>query len=297
MFGAIEAGGTKFNCALANANGEVIAKTQFPTRDPETTMIDVVEFFTQAQLAHGALQGMGIGSFGPINIDPNSPHYGRFLKTPKPGWSHFDFLGSLKQAFDVPTIVETDVNTAVLAEHANGAGAGCDNVVYVTIGTGVGGGIISDGRLVKGGIHPEVGHMLLPRHPADLEFPGACPFHGGCLEGLAAGPSMKARWGVPAETLGDDHIAWEIQAYYLAAMCINLTSTLSPQKIILGGGVSQKPGLIDRVSAQFETLWGDYLPLPGSGRASDYIVLPQLAPEAGLVGAIMLSQQAGQAPC
>ncbi|HSG62158.1 MAG TPA: ROK family protein [Pseudomonadales bacterium] len=292
MFGAIEAGGTKFNCALANAEGVVVAKTQFPTRDPDTTLIDVVEFFLRAEKEHGAMVSLGIGSFGPINIDPSSATYGQFLKTPKPGWSHFDFLGSLKQSFNIPVIVETDVNTAVIAEHAAGAGQGCDNVVYVTIGTGIGGGIISGGQLVKGGIHPEVGHMLLPRHPEDSDFPGACPFHGGCLEGLAAGPSMKARWGVPAETLGDDHIAWDIQAFYLAAMCVNLTSTLSPQKIILGGGVSQKPGLIERVAEQFENMWGDYLPLPGSGAAIDYIVLPQLAPEAGLVGAIMLAQQA-----
>ena len=292
MFGAIEAGGTKFNCALANSTGEVVVKTQFPTRDPETTLIDVVDFFSKVQAEFGAITAIGIGSFGPINIDPDSADYGRFLKTPKPGWSHFDFLGELKKSFNVPTIVETDVNTAVVAEHAAGAGQGCSDVVYVTIGTGVGGGIISGGKLIKGGIHPEVGHMLLPRHPSDLEFAGACPFHGGCLEGLAAGPSMKARWGVPAETLGDDHIAWEIQAYYLAAMCVNLTATLSPQKIILGGGVSQKPGLIDLVAKQFTKLWGDYLPLPGSGSVSDYIVLPQLAPEAGLVGAIMLAQQA-----
>lgn len=290
MFGAIEAGGTKFNCALANASGEVVAKTQFPTRDPETTMIDVVEFFLRAEKAYGPMASIGIGSFGPINIDPSSSNYGQFLKTPKPGWSHFDFLGHLKQSFNIPIVVETDVNTAVIAEHAAGAGRGCDNVVYVTIGTGVGGGIISGGQLIKGGIHPEVGHMLLPRHPEDTAFAGACPFHGGCLEGLAAGPAMKARWGVPAETLGDDHIAWDIQAFYLAAMCINLTAALSPQKIILGGGVSQKPGLIERVAEQFEKMWGDYLPLPG--KASEYVVLPELAPEAGLVGAIMLAQHA-----
>lgn len=292
MFGAIEAGGTKFNCALADANGDVVSKTQFPTRDPETTLIDVVDFFTRAQAEHGAMISMGIGSFGPINIDPQSSQYGQFLKTPKPGWSHFDLLGSLKTSFDIPILVETDVNTAVIAEHAAGAGKGCSEVVYVTIGTGVGGGIISGGRLIKGGIHPEVGHMLLPRHPEDMMFAGACPFHGGCLEGLAAGPSMKSRWGVPAETLEDDHIAWDIQAYYLAVMCVNLTATLSPQKIILGGGVSEKPGLIERVAVQFEKLWGDYLPLPNTGSAKDYIVLPQLAPAAGLVGAIMLAQQA-----
>lgn len=293
MFGAIEAGGTKFNCALANAAGEVVAKAQFPTRDPETTLLDVVGFFERVQQDFGQLTSIGIGSFGPINIDLKSPGYGRFLKTPKPGWSHFDFLGTLKQSFDVPMLVETDVNTAVMAEHAAGAGKGCDNVVYVTIGTGIGGGIISGGQLIKGGIHPEVGHMLMPRHPEDTAFAGACPFHGACLEGLSAGPSMQARWGVPAETLGDDHPAWDIQAYYLAVMCVNLTATLSPEKIILGGGVSQKPGLVDRVAEKFVTLWGDYLPLPGSGIASDYIVLPELAPEAGLVGAIMLAQQAG----
>lgn len=291
MFGAIEAGGTKFNCALANAAGEVVVKTQFPTRDPQTTMHDVIDFFDAAQRQHGAMRSIGIGSFGPINIDPSSAEYGRFLKTPKPGWSHFDFMAALKAHYTVPIVFETDVNAAVLAESKAGAGMGCADIVYVTIGTGVGGGIISGGHLIKGQIHPEVGHMLLPRHPEDLNFAGACPFHGGCLEGLAAGPAMKARWSVPAETLSDDHIAWDIQAHYLAAMSINLTSMLSPQKIILGGGVSQKDGLIDRVGQRFVAMWGDYLPLPFES-VSDYIVLPKLAPEAGLIGAIMLAQQA-----
>jgi len=291
MFGAIEAGGTKFNCALADVNGEVVAQTQFATRDPETTLIDVIEFFNTAQQEYGPMQSMGIGSFGPINIDPKSAAYGQFLKTPKPGWSHFDFLGAITKHYDIPVCVETDVNAAVLAEYRAGAGRGCQDVVYVTIGTGIGGGIITGGKLVKGNIHPEMGHMIMPRHPQDKDFAGACPFHGGCLEGLAAGPAMQTRWGVPAETLADDHIAWDIQAFYLAAMCINLNALLSPQKIILGGGVSQKPGLIDRVGEQFVKMWGDYLPLPNDSVA-DFIVLPELAPAAGLVGSIMLAQQA-----
>ncbi len=290
MFGAIEAGGTKFNCAMANGRGEVVSQTQFPTRDPETTLRDVIAFFDASQQEYGNIKAMGIGSFGPINIDPMSAQYGQFLKTPKPGWSHFDFLGAIKAHYNIPVVVETDVNAAVLAEYREGAGKGCQDVVYVTIGTGIGGGIISGGRLVKGSIHPEMGHMIMPRHPADLEFAGACPFHGGCLEGLAAGPAMQARWGVPAETLGDDHIAWEIQAFYLAAMCINLNAIFSPQKIILGGGVSQKPGLIDSVAQQFLSMWGDYLPLPYP--VNEFIVLPQLAPAAGLVGSIMLAMEA-----
>lgn len=208
--GAIEAGGTKFVCGIGNEKGQIEDRVSFPTEMPEPTLRQVVEYFQDKNV-----EAIGIGSFGPINIDPSSPEYGCVTTTPKPGWANYPFLGTLKKYFDIPMGWDTDVNAAAYGEATWGAAKGLDSCVYYTIGTGVGAGVFAEGKLVHGLVHPEAGHVLVRRHPDD-QFEGACPFHSDCLEGMAAGPAIEKRWGVNARELAPDHVAWQWESYYIA---------------------------------------------------------------------------------
>ncbi len=283
----IEAGGTKFNCALVTSDGEFLSETRIGTTTPEQTMAEVISYF-RAQREQGfAFSKMGIASFGPVDLNPASATYGYITATPKPHWSNTDLVGPLKREFGCEIAFDTDVNGAALAESLWGAATGTDVAIYVTVGTGIGGGIVINGKPVHGLIHPELGHMLLPnRH----QHAGACPFHGDCLEGLASGAAMGQIWQQAAETLEDDHPAWQQQAEVLAAMCHNLLVTLSPQKIVLGGGVMAKPGLLEQVVILTTKTLAGYLTLPADMSLKDILCLPGLGNKAGMLGALALTQ-------
>ncbi|RMF63832.1 MAG: ROK family protein, partial [Bacteroidetes bacterium] len=211
-YGAVEAGGTKFVCAVGTGPDDVRALTRFPTTTPEETLARTLDFFRSQPEPPVAL---GVGSFGPLDPDPSSPTYGYITRTPKPGWSHTDVAGTLGRALGVPVAFDTDVNAAAVGEHRWGAARGLDTFIYLTVGTGIGGGGLVGGRRLHGLVHPEMGHVLVPRAPSD-DFAGHCPFHGACLEGMAAGPALQARWGRPGADLSADHPAWDLEAHYLA---------------------------------------------------------------------------------
>ncbi len=290
LIAGIEAGGTKYVCAVAKNPSEILLETRFPTRNPEETLQEAVAFFHKAKEKYGNFHAMGIGTFGPADIDPRSPDYGQILTTPKEGWSGFNIVNFLREELKHPgpVVFETDVNAAAVGEAEFGAGKHFRNICYITIGTGIGGGFLSEEQPLHGRMHPEIGHMVMP--DLDHEFgkgTNVCPFHSSCLEGRASGPAIEARWGTPGGELPEDHPAWELQAKYLALAAINLTSTWSPDLIILGGGVSQKSGLVDRVRKEFEELSGGYWALPPLDR---YIQTPGLDQQAGIVGALTLAQ-------
>ncbi|MFC3114221.1 ROK family protein [Cellvibrio fontiphilus] len=292
LIGAIEAGGTKFNCALADAQGKVLAQAAFPTLTPEVTLAAVRDFFTANLQAHQAtLAAIGIASFGPVELNRSAPQYGFITKTPKAGWSNTDVCGYFRAAFGVPIAFETDVNGAAWGELVAGAARDCSNFIYVTVGTGIGAGIVVNGKLLQGVTHPEVGHMLMPRASLQDDYQGCCPFHTGCLEGLASGTAINKRWGINGKDLPDDHAAWDYEAHYLATMCVNLTQCFAPQKIILGGGVMDKKLLFPLIRNKFLQLINGYAPESILARVDQFIVPTGLAGQAGIVGAIALAQQ------
>jgi fructokinase len=290
-YGGIEAGGTKFVCMVASGPDDVRAEERFPTTSPAETIGQAVAFFRQ-QAREVALAGIGVGSFGPVDLDPASPTFGFITTTPKPGWANTDFAGVLRAAVDVPVEFDTDVNAAAFGEYRWGAAQYLDPVIYLTIGTGIGGGVICNGRPLHGLVHPEMGHMLM-RHDRELDpFPGVCPYHGDCFEGLASGPAMKQRWGQPAETLPGDHPAWNIEAHHIALALTNLVLNYSPRRIVLGGGVMQNEGLFPLVRRQVQQLLNGYVQSPQILKEIDrYIVPPALENRAGVLGAIALAME------
>ena len=290
IIGGVEAGGTKFNCVLAESPECILERATFATTTPQQTLEAVIAFFRAGEQRHGRLQALGIASFGPVELDPATPAFGHITQTPKPHWSHVPILPRLREALAVPVAFETDVNGAALGEQLGGAAAGLTDFAYVTVGTGIGAGLVSAGRLVHGVSHPEIGHMLLPRHPEDT-YSGYCGFHGHCLEGLASGPALQERWDLNAHSLPEDHPAWRIQAYYLAAMCHNLTCLTAPQRIILGGGVMQRSHLYDLTRQQFLQMAGGYFPWISHATVSRYIVAPGHGDRAGEIGALILAQR------
>ncbi|RCX23657.1 fructokinase [Fontibacillus phaseoli] len=288
--GAIEAGGTKFICGIGNDKGEILDRISFPTEAPEQTLEQAVAFFGDK-----GVEAIGIGSFGPINLDRSNPAYGRVTTTPKPGWAGFDFVGYMKRFFPVPVGFDTDVNAAVFGEAKWGAAKGLDSCVYYTIGTGVGVGVYAEGKLVHGLVHPEGGHILTRRHPED-NFIGACPFHGDCLEGMASGPAIEKRWGVKGSELPGDHKAWEMEAYYLAQALSGVILLLSPKKVILGGGVMHQKQLFPFVRKEVARNLNGYVASPAILDDMDnYIVPPGLGDNAGLCGALALGIEASSA--
>lgn len=292
LYAAIEAGGTKFVCAIGSAERGSLEQAVIPTRDPESTLADIGAFFARAA-HHGRIEALGIGSFGPVDLAPGSPTFGHILRTPKPGWQGSDLLGRLSAMLGVPAAIDTDVNAAAMAEARFGAGQGTDSLAYVTVGTGIGVGIIVDGRPIHGIGHPEAGHMLLRRHPAHDGFAGLCPYHGDCLEGLASGPAIKAAWGASLSGLADDHVIWEAEAYYLAQLCAALILTVAPERIVLGGGVMAHKRLIPLIRERTLALLGGYIRCASDMTDMEQmIVAPQCTEPPGLVGAYMLAEQA-----
>ena len=290
LYGGIEAGGTKFVCSVASSPGDVRATIQFPTTTPGETIGRAIQFFRGQGLA---LSAAGIASFGPVNLDRRSPAYGLITTTPKAGWANTDIVGAVGEALGVPVGFDTDVNGAALAEGRWGVARGLSTFVYLTVGTGIGGGGMVGGRLMHGLVHPEMGHVRLPRDQDLDPFPGVCPYHGDCLEGLATGPAIKARWGLPAEELPPDHPAWDLEARYLGLAVANLVCTLSPQRVILGGGVMQVPHLLPRIRTQVQAQLNGYVQAPEILEGiDDYIVSPHLGSRAGVLGAIALAERA-----
>jgi fructokinase len=293
VFGGVEAGGTKFICVVGSGPDDIRVSERFPTLSPETTLDNVVDFFRRHAAVHGPLAAIGVGAFGPVDPNPRSPTFGHITSTPKPGWANVDLLGRLRQAFDVPLGFDTDVNAAALAEGRWGAARGLDTFVYLTIGTGIGGGALVGGQLLHGLVHPEMGHILLPRDPKVDPYAGFCPFHGDCFEGLAAGPAIEKRWGRRAETLPADHPAWALEAHYLALGVANVVMTLSPQRVVMGGGVMEQAHLLPMVRTDVQALLNGYVQSPRIiDRIDEYIVAPALAGQAGVLGAIALAGQA-----
>lgn len=288
LFGAIEAGGTKFNCALANERGDIIAEAVFPTLSPSETLPLVRDFFIAGR-GRGQLRALGLASFGPVDLDKQSSSYGCITSTPKPGWSNYPIRDYFVNELQVPVAFETDVNGAALGERLAGSAIGCRHFVYVTVGTGIGAGVMVNGQLMQGRAHPEIGHMLIPKAMGD-DFSGCCPFHGACLEGLASGTALNKRWKTDPSGLAASHLAWHWQSYYLALMCVNLTLAYGPEKIILGGGVMQQPHLIPMIHAQFKSLINGYAAPEILQNLSEFIVPTNMGGRAGVVGCLFAAR-------
>jgi fructokinase len=293
LWGGIEAGGTKFVAAIGTGPDEILAEDRFPTTTPAETLARTIGFLREQVARFGQLAAIGVGSFGPVDPDPASSQYGFITTTPKPGWKHTDVVGPLRAAFNVPVGFDTDVNGAVLGEARWGAARGLANAVYFTIGTGIGGGAIVNGKLAHGLVHPEMGHMLLRRDPARDPYRGHCPYHGDCWEGLAAGPALEERFGVKAETFGLDHPAWTLEAHYVAQALLNVICVLSPERIILGGGVMGQTHLFPLIRSEVQTLLNGYVQHDAILKGiDDYIVPPGLGTRSGILGAFALAEQA-----
>ena len=290
LYGGIEAGGTKWVCAIGTGPDDIRAETRFPTTTPTETLSRAIEFFR----AHDSeqLAAIGVGSFGPVDLNPLSSSYGYITTTPKPGWANIDVVGTLQRELGRPIGFDTDVNVALLGEQQWGAARDCDVAVYITVGTGIGGGALVGGRVVHGLIHPEMGHIRLVRDPIRDPFPGICPYHGDCLEGLACGPAIKARWHASAEQLPADHPAWELEADYLGQAMATLLCILSPQRIIVGGGVMSQQHMFPRVRAATQQWLNGYLQHPHIlVHPEQLIVPPALGSRAGVLGAIALAMR------
>lgn len=290
LFGGIEAGGTKFVCAVGTGPDDVRAEVRFPTTTPDETIGKAVDFFKAYQVD---LTAVGIAAFGPLDPNPNSDTFGYITTTPKPHWGNTNLAGAIREALGVPVGFDTDVNGAALGEYRWGAAQGLDTFVYFTIGTGIGGGAMVNGNMLHGLVHPEMGHQLLRHDWEEDPFEGACPYHGDCWEGLAAGPAIGKRWGKPAEELPEDHPAWDLEAKYIGLALENVITILSPQRIILGGGVMSQPQLFPKVRQQVQTLLNGYVQHPAILEDIDrYIVPPGLGNQAGVLGAIALAETA-----
>lgn len=286
-FGAIEAGGTKFVVAIGDENGQIIERASFPTTTPQQTMEEVFHFFDGKEI-----EAMGIGTFGPIDPDKNSPTYGYITTTPKPYWANFNILGALQERYDIPMGFDTDVNGAALGELMFGCAQGLDSCLYLTIGTGIGGGAIVEGHLVHGLLHPEMGHIKMIRHPED-SYLGHCPYHHDCFEGLAAGPAIEERWGCKGADLPVDHPAWNLEAYYLGQAMAAFILILSPKKIILGGGVMKQKQLFPMLRQYTLDFLNGYIQKNEIiQHIDDYIVSPGLGDNAGICGALALAKTA-----
>ncbi len=286
-YGAIEAGGTKFVCAIGDEKGDVKESIQIPTETPDITIPKVLAFFQ----AH-EIRSIGIGSFGPIGVNPSSDDYGYVTSTPKPGWSGFPFVKTIEEALNVPVGFNTDVNAAALGELEHGAAKGLDSCLYITVGTGIGAGAVVQGKLLQGLSHPEMGHILVRRHPED-SFAGKCPYHQDCLEGLAAGPAIEERWGQKGTELAGREEVWEIEAFYLAQAIMQYILIVSPKKVIIGGGVMKQTQLFPLIRENVKNMMNGYISVPQlDEQIEDYIVAPGLGDNAGIVGALMLARQA-----
>ncbi len=283
LIGGIEAGGTKMVCAVGDENGNIKDRVSFPTRQPKETFEDMIGYFRQWDI-----RALGIGCFGPLDLNKQSKTYGYITKTPKKGWENCNIVGTFRDAFGIPVGFDTDVNGAVLGEVTWGAAKGLENAIYITIGTGVGVGVYLNGALLHGLVHPEAGHIMLSRHPED-SYEGKCPFHKNCVEGLAAGPAIEARWGKKGAELADRNEVWELEAYYIAQAIMNYILVYSPQKIILWGGVMHQEKLFAMVRKEVKRLLNSYVSHEMILESiDDYIVPPALGEDPGIKGASRL---------
>lgn len=287
IFGGMEGGGTKFVCAVGSGPHEIVEEVRIPTTTPGETLNQAVAFFKKFDLA-----AIGLASFGPVDLNTASPAYGSITATPKPGWAGTGVLAAFQDAFDIPLGFELDVNAAAFGEYSwIPENKKLDSLVYFTIGTGIGAGMLLNGKLIHGLTHPEAGHMRLPRDRKKDPFPGICPFHGDCFEGIASGPALARRWRKPAETLPDLHPAWELEATYIAHAVVNIILTLSPRRIVLGGGVMQHLPLFPSIRGKVRKLLNGYIVSPVfDGSLEDYIVPPALGKRSGVLGAMALAK-------
>ena len=288
ILGALEAGGTKMVASIGNEQGQLYDRISVPTLMPGETIPALIAYFKSQHV-----EALGIAGFGPVDLHKDSPTYGYVTTTPKPGWGNYPLLHDFKNALNVPCGFDTDVDAAALAEFELGAGRGFGSCAYVTVGTGIGAGIVVNKQMVHGMVHPELGHIILRAHPKDPLPDGCCPYHVGCLEGLAKGPAFDERWGLSSKDLPTDHIGWQIEAYYLAQMCVTLILTLSIEKIVLGGGVMQQKFLFPMIHAQVLEMLGGYV---ADDRVlkhiTELIVEPGLGVNSGVTGALLLAANA-----
>jgi fructokinase len=286
-YGGVETGGTWCVCALGSGPGELIAQDRFATGAPSETIDRIVAFFA----GEPSPAAVGIGSFGPVDVDPQSDTWGEVTTTPKPGWAHTPLATTLRDRLGVPVAFDTDVNAAALGEQRWGAGREADSLCYLTVGTGIGAGLVVNGQPVHGLVHPEVGHIRIPHDRQHDPFAGICPFHGDCWEGLASGPALASRWGAPGHELPDAHPAWELEAGYVALGILSIVLVASPHRVILGGGVMERAPLLALVQTRLAELVGGYLGAPLLGAEIDrYVVSPELGDDAGVLGAIALAE-------
>ena len=283
LYGALEAGGTKMICAVGDDNGHILEEYTIPTTKPENTMPKILSFFKSKDIT-----ALGIACFGPIDLNKQSPTYGYITSTPKLAWRNYNIVGTCKDSLGVPVGFDTDVNGSLLGEVTYGAAKGLTNVIYITIGTGIGGGVMTNGKLLHGMLHPELGHIILPLHPDD-HYAGRCPSHGTCLEGLASGPAIEDRWGDKAVNLANKKEVWELESFYIAEALVNFIVTLSPQRIILGGGVMHQEQLFPLIRKKTATLLNGYLQTKELSDLDSYIVPASLHDKQGIMGAIRLA--------
>ena len=281
--GALEAGGTKMVCAIGNEKGEIFEKISIPTKTPETTMPEMIQWFQSKKI-----ETLGIGCFGPIDPDKDSPTYGYITSTPKLAWKDYNIVGAFEEQLCCPVGFDTDVNGSALGEVTFGQAKGKKNIVYLTVGTGVGAGVYAEGKLLHGMLHPEAGHILMRKHPED-HYEGKCPYHKTCLEGLAAGPAIEARWGKKGIELADKKEVWELEAYYIGQALVDLILVLSPEKIILGGGVMHQEHMMPLVREEVRKQMAGYIKTKQMDDLDNYIVLPSLNDNQGIMGALKLA--------
>lgn len=286
VLGALEAGGTKMVCAIGSEQGQVLERVSIPTVSPGETVPRMIEFYRKYQI-----EALGIGCFGPINPVKGTATYGYITSTPKLAWQNYNIVGAFEEALGCPVGFDTDVNASMLGEITFGAARGLDSCIYVTIGTGVGVGVYVNGGLLHGMMHPEAGHILLQRHPSD-PYAGKCPFHGSCLEGMAAGPAVEERWGAGGAELSERREVWELEAYYIAQACVNYTLVYAPRRIILGGGVMRQEQLFPMIRRQYRELMADYVDTPELKDLESYIVPCSLEDNQGIMGCLQLAADA-----
>lgn len=290
LYGGIEGGGTKFVCAVASSPECILERVTIATADPTSTLNDCVRFFALAQQRQGSIAAFGFSSFGPVELRREEPQYGCMMATPKAGWSNVNLLEPLQRAFNAPIALDTDVSAAALAEWNIGAGRSAGSLAYVTVGTGIGGAVVPADAAESRLMHAEMGHLPIRRDPRDGDFAGVCPFHGDCLEGLASGPAIRARWGCTLDGLPPEHPAWSIIGGYLGQLAVAIALMFSVEKIVFGGGVLSNGALIPHIrAATFGYLNGYLQPLNDRRRASGYICLPALGSDAGISGALLLA--------
>ena len=283
LLGAVEAGGTKFRCAAVSSDLTIVDSRYVLTSDPDTTLATVAEFFGRFE----PVTALGIASFGPVDLDPDSPKYGSIMDTPKPGWSGAPILGRLSEALGVPAGIQTDVEAAAVAEQTLGPEPRPQRLAYVTVGTGIGAAVAVDGAPWRGRHHSEMGHIPVRRVKGD-DYPGRCPFHGDCLEGMACGPAMAERWGLDPSEAGERDDAWQFEAAYLAQLVRVLAYSFAPDRIVFGGGVGSRPGLAEMIRAGSRADLGDYADYSSGDDA--FVTAPALGDDSGLLGAALLAR-------